>query len=484
MKIRAFQTLSPANLPNRQRLYECGASLHASTLRWKSVTIGGKTLGMNASASPQAMPPSLSQRRLSSTLALLASERRGQPSLRTLVTLRWLALAGQATTITAVVILWQAPLPLVPMSALLLVLAASNFLLARWQDLDHARLTGAVLFLDVALLTGLLALSGGPSNPFSVLYLVHVMLAAIVTTKRWTWTVIATSSAGYAMLFVLHHPLPPELGGHAHPMGSESYSAHLQGMWLAYTISAVAIGTFGARLSAALRRERDEKEHTSRLLSLAALAAGAAHEIGNPLGTIRIAVGEIETALHSQAGSEELLADVKLINEEVTRAKVVLDHMASAAGELKGEALLALDPKQVLRKAACLADPERTRVRLEFASGLPHVRWPPEATSQAFSQLIRNALQASAANQMVRVGVWMTDNGIAVEVKDEGLGMDTQVLERVAEPFFTTRPGKGMGLGVFIAQTLIERMGGEMKLASKPGQGTTVSVWLPTGVLA
>lgn len=404
----------------------------------------------------------------------------GSGSIRALVRLRWIALAGQALTILAVVGLFGAPLPLGPVFGLLSILALSNLVVGRLQHLDRGQVTGAVLFLDVLLLTGLLALSGGPTNPFSVLFLVHVMLAAIITTRRWTWIIAAASSAGFASLFVLSLPLPPELGGGHHHMHQGSFSAHLQGMWLAYSLSAIAIGVFVSQLSAELRRERDRQEQTSRLLGLAALAAGAAHEIGNPLGTIRIAAGELEAELRSRGGSPELLSDVQLIHQEVARAKAVLQRMASSAGELAGEAILPLDVEGFLGRVVAQVD--GTRIRLDIDPGLPRVRWPAEATTQALSQLLGNALQASAPSGEVHVGAHLRGDGIALEIQDEGVGMDASVLARVGEPFFTTRPARGMGLGVFVARSLVERMGGQMSIESRTGKGTTVSVWLPLGV--
>jgi two-component system sensor histidine kinase RegB len=378
----------------------------------------------------------------------------------------------------------KASLPVLPMFALLAVVAASNLVASRVQWLTSTQRTGALVLLDVAILTGLLALSGGPANPFSVLFLVHVMLAAIITTRAWTWIIIATSSAGFALLFVLRVPLPPELGGHAHHMTDEAYSIHLQGMWLAYTVAATAIGVFVSGLAAALRRERERQEQTSRLLGLAALAAGAAHEIGNPLGTIRIAAGELEQDLLSREGPSELLSDVQLINQEVARARVVLDRMASAAGELAGEAILPLDAEGILAGAVTLVGEEGSRVRLDVDGALPKVCWPREATKQAISQIVRNALDASGPDGEVAVRASVDGEGVALEIQDRGVGMAPPVLARVGEPFFTTRPGRGMGLGAFVARSLIERMGGHISLDARLGKGTTVFVWLPFGVTA
>jgi two-component system sensor histidine kinase RegB len=283
-------------------------------------------------------------------------------------------------------------------------------------------------------------------------------------------------------LFFWHVPLPSVLGGHAHHGGQASYSAHLQGMWLAHALGAMAIATFVSALSRALRRERERSERTARLLGLATLAAGAAHEIGNPLATIRVAAGELERDLLERGLSGEELADLRLIDGEVGRASRVLERLAASAGELMGESPVALDLHEVVAVVLERVGERAERVATSVpASGEP-VRWPVQAVSQALLQLVRNALDASAPDARVQVVACPERDGVRIDVHDRGRGMAPAVLERVGEPFFTTRPGQGMGLGVFIARSLVEHLGGQLELESTPGQGTVARVWLPGGV--
>ena len=402
--------------------------------------------------------------------------------VRELVRLRWIAIAAQAATIAAVAYIWSADLALLELFAILVVTAATNMLLPRLKRIPARQIVGATVLLDVLLLTGLLALTGGPANPFSVLYLIHVMLAAIVTSPRWTWLVVAASSAGFGVLFFASVPLPPELGGHSHRMDYQSYSAHLQGMWLAYTLAAGTIAAFVSKLSAALRQEREERARAAHLLGLATLAAGAAHEIGNPLATIRVAASELELDLSRAGASREVLDDLVLINAEVGRAHEVLERMAIGAGELAGESPVATELDALLAETVRQLGTSGDRVKLELESEMQSVRWPVQATTQALAQLIRNGLQASPPEALVRCKVWEESGGVALEVSDQGQGMSPAVLERIGEPFFTTRPGEGMGLGIFIARSLIEHLGGQMNVRSSEGDGTSVSVWLPARV--
>ncbi|MCG8425468.1 MAG: ATP-binding protein [Proteobacteria bacterium] len=403
-------------------------------------------------------------------------------SVRELTRLRWLAIAAQAITIVAVDAVWGVALPTIPLLVILGSAAVTNVVLSRRAGLASQRLVALTLLVDVALLTGVLALTGGPANPFSVLYLVHVMLAAIVTTSRWTWAVVAMSSAGFGLLFLVSVPLPPELGGHAMDMEHRPYSAHLQGMWLAYTLVAAVIAGFVSRLSTALRQERETRSRASRLLGLATLAAGAAHEIGNPLATIRVAASELKNDLAAAGASHEILDDLNLIDAEVNRAHDVLDRMSVGAGELAGEYPVATDLAQLLTETIRQLGPLGARVDIAEIPAGQTVRWPVQAATQALSQLVRNAVEASPAGTPVQCFARIAAEGVEIEVLDCGNGMTREVLDRIGEPFFTTRPHQGTGLGMFIARSLIEHLGGRIAICSSVGKGTRVSVWLPAGV--
>lgn len=410
---------------------------------------------------------------------------------RVVARLRWASCLALSAMVAGLAYTGAASSTAVLSAALLLVLAASNGWLAQRNAALGQRPIALVILLDVLLLTLLLGLNGGPANPFSILYLGYVMLAAILAGSAWTWTVVVTTTLLYGLLFLAHVPLHP-MGGHAggHPPGA-SFSLHLQGMWLAYAVAAATLGGFISQLSNMLRKEREARARAAHVLGLATLAAGAAHEIGNPLGTIRVAAGELHRDLLEGSRTAGLMDDIELIQAEVTRAHQVLERMAAGAGELLGETPGEARVEALLREAAHLADGTqleggehgKARVIFEPDGPLPPVRWPVQAVSQSIAQLLRNALLADPSAEVV-CAYGPRAGGVDIRIIDRGPGMPQSVLDRLGEPFFTTRPREGRGLGLFIARSLITHLGGQLEVESERGKGTRVRVWLPLGLEA
>jgi two-component system, sensor histidine kinase RegB len=403
-----------------------------------------------------------------------------------LVRLRWLVAAAQL--LTALVALhglrlsaaggWQ--LSIVALTALSNV---ALLLLARGAE-PRPALPGAVFSLDTLLLTALLGVSGGPSNPFSVLYLVQVTLAAVALGAAWAVWITALSAGCYALLFFLPAAPTDHMAGHG-----AGFSAHLQGMWLAFTVAAGAIAYLVTGVSAALRRReaelqsmREQAARSERLASLTTLAAGAAHELGTPLGTIAVAARELERAAAAIPGAAALGQDLQLIRAEVDRCRAILDQMGARAGEAAPAAPEPIDVAGLLDEVRAQLPPgEAARLVLRCAPGAA-LSAPRGALRQVLGNLVRNALAASAAPVQLEV----EDAGAALRlrVRDEGSGMSAAVLARAGEPFFTTKePGKGMGLGLFLARSFAERLGGALELESAPGRGTAATLTLPRGPL-
>lgn len=403
----------------------------------------------------------------------------GHLRLAGVLTLRWGGLATQLAVVTTVGALGTS-YPLAGPLAVVGFGALTNLALQAWAsrraDVPDSAVAAAIL-LDVGLLTATLALTGGPLNPFAFLYVVHVATATLTLPARQAWAIVAAAVVAYRALFHL------DLGD-PHAMHSPGMMAlHLEGMWIAFVLTAVFVVLFVGRLRVALEaRDRDRQrmealqERAQRFASLATLAGGAAHELATPLATIAFVATELERAL-ARRGEPELVDDARLVQREVARCRRVLEHMASDAGASFGETSRVVALREVVADA--LSELEDPRISAELGSDGP-VEVPPRGLALALRGLVRNALLASPPEVPVVVRTSVVGDRVRFEVVDRGAGMEPEVAARAGEPFFTTRPtGEGMGLGLFLARTVVERAGGRLDVTSARGAGTTVVVELP-----
>lgn len=339
----------------------------------------------------------------------------------------------------------------------------------------------ALMVLDTALHTGVFALSGGPFNPFTALYLVNVVLAALVLTSRARqWLQLISSLIGFAALFLVEKVAPStwELPNH-----QELMRLHLTGMWVAFVVAAGFIVYFVQRVMAALEareqqltEERRRSSQNEKLAALTTLAAGAAHELATPLGTIAVASQELLRAFAKLDLPSSLRDDAQLVRAQVERCRLILQRMSARSGELAGEGVTTFSVDSWFDEALHELR-ERHRVVVHEAHAL-EIAGPRAALAQALRNLVKNALEASSGP--VTIDVAMREQHLRVRVADQGVGLTSQQLSRLGEPFFTTKPvGHGMGLGVFLARTLAEQLGGELTFESNPGRGTTATVVLP-----
>ncbi|HEU4539327.1 MAG TPA: sensor histidine kinase, partial [Polyangiaceae bacterium] len=264
-----------------------------------------------------------------------------QVSLPWLARLRWLALAGQFLAVALARVAFDERPRWAPLLAALLAGAASNLWLARRarrraDDPAAARLVGGVLSLDALLLTALLASSGGATNPLSVLYLVYVALAAVVLGTAWTALLALASIVSFAALFALPEAASPH-AAHAHAQHGR-FAGHLYEMWVAFTLAAALVAYFLRKIATTIAEQREQiarlresAARNARLASITTLAAGAAHELGTPLGTISVAAREVELSASRLPGAEAILEDMRLILEEVERCDEILGKLSARA---------------------------------------------------------------------------------------------------------------------------------------------------------
>ena len=416
-----------------------------------------------------------------------ATDERGRIHLSWLVQLHWWAILGQAVVIVSADAVTGVALPSTTLVGFLVVEAVGNVALGAWAArvrVSDAAI-GTVMLLDVVVLTVLLDLTGGASNPFSTLYLVNIALGAVLLPPRWSWSLMGASLVAFASLFVHEALVGP--AHHVHVTGDPQQLAvaHLRGTWVALALAAIFVVFFVQRVSSVLAERDRELEETrmvaarrEKLASLATLAAGAAHELGQPLGTIAIVAKELELALASDT-RDEVLNDLRLVREMVARCRAILNRMSARAGEHAGEALQRITGEG-WKDSALDGLPTRDRVVVERIDPSIVIVGPPLALGDALRGLLRNGLQASGPGATVTLRITSERGRVRAAVRDRGPGMPPEVLARVGEPFFTTKgPGDGMGLGLFLTRALAEQLGGEFHIASRPGEGTEAWLDLP-----
>jgi two-component system sensor histidine kinase RegB len=417
-----------------------------------------------------------------------ASER-GRLNLSWLVQLHWWAILGQIVIVAGAQLWTDIELPIPLLFALMVVEAAGNVALLVWSR--HARVTdatlAAVMLLDAVVLTVVLDLTGGASNPFSTLYLVNVALAAVLLPPGWAWALMGVSLLSFASLFFHEQATAPAHHIRTHMAEAELMAAHLRGMWLAFGLAAVFVVFFVRRVTRALAaRERElqlaraQAERREKLASLATLAAGAAHELSTPLSTIAVVAKELQRTV-GDAAAPEVRRDLKLVREQVGRCREILDRMAAHAGENAGEPFTPLTVHSWISLALEGLD-GRDRVRIDAAVGSEDATLvgPLRSLSDALRGLLKNAIQATPGMQPVVLRAEAREGRIRLTVVDCGPGMPPEVLARAGEPFFTTKgPGDGMGLGLFLTRALAEQLGGTFHIASIAGKGTEARLDLP-----
>ncbi|HFQ89690.1 MAG TPA: HAMP domain-containing histidine kinase [Desulfobulbus sp.] len=412
-----------------------------------------------------------------------------------LLLLRWGAVACQILLITAIHFLFHIRLPLLIVSGIILFQAASNLVFAAFRKkkkwLDRMLIAG--MFMDVLLLTLLLYYTGGPMNPFTSLYLVHIVIASIILRPKMVWLLFLFTVACYAALF----QIPGQDGIAPFPIGRTvpvplchttggtdpgKIRIHLQGMLLAFVLTAVFIVFFVSKIQQSLHRYQEavvslneEKNRNERLASLATLSAGAAHELSTPLSLIAVVAGEMYHTLLERGEDDELVQDARLIRQQVDICKDILYHMTADAGQPMGEQPLLIRLPDLLAELG--RDFAGERLRLVNRADDLVIQVPPRTMKRALSSLVRNALDAGGDTEVI-LTCFREGDRLAFRVEDSGIGMDEETLARATEPFFSTRkPGRGMGLGLFLARSVGERYGGGLVLESDPGSGTRATLY-------
>ena len=405
------------------------------------------------------------------------------PGLLWLLRLRWIACLGILLVCGLGVWFYGIRLPWGVIGGVVAAVAASNLLARRMvgkPGVDPARI---LVFGDVLLLTILLYFTGGAHNPFTVLYLLHITLAVILLDGLAAWCAVVLCGGCFALLFSSSHML---IGSSGQAL-CDDLDFHLRGMLAATVVAGAGVVYFVTHIGAAARahreiaeRSREVLEREQRFVSVATLAAGLAHELATPLGTIALASKELENEARETCGNPSCLADVRLIRQEVDRCRTILERIGNEAVRTPEEGA-SLTPPHRIREGlpAYLPGGFIDRVRWQIGPDLPPIAGSESCVLRSLAVLVKNACEA-APLKPVDVHVFACGDTVNIEVSDQGPGMSREILARLGEPFFTTKaPGVGMGLGFFLVRALAENLRGSVDVESRVGAGTRVTLSLP-----
>jgi len=433
--------------------------------------------------------------------SLLAAQS-GHTQLRRLFWLRNVVIASQCATLILVYQFLSHDLAWIPMLCAVAFLAALNAL-SWWRlSLDYP-VSHTELFMqlvgDVGVLSVLLYYSGGSTNPFVSLYLLPLVIAAATLPRLHTWGMATLTLSCYSLLMLWYVPLPM-MSGHAQhdantmpaehmhhqmpaaPMagnGDEAFNTHILGMWLGFVISTIVVAYFVAEMARAVRqrdaqlnRVREETLRNERIVALGMQAAGAAHELGTPLSTMAVVIGELR---HDTAALPEWRDSLTLLDGQVRACRTILDKLLANAQDGAGMQPLDEFLAETLNEWQLLRPVVRYSYRTSGIQAAPPMRIDP-ALRAALMNLLNNA--ADASPEGIEIHAHWDSARLTLKIHDHGPGLTSAVAASVGNAFFTTKE-HGRGLGFFLANATLEKQGGTVRLFNREGGGATTEVTLP-----
>ncbi|MDZ3831606.1 MAG: ATP-binding protein [Sphingopyxis sp.] len=409
-------------------------------------------------------------------------------NMRLLIQLRWLAVGGQLLTIAAVGALLHIHPPLTPLLAAIGVLIAVNLasrvLLRRDRVVSNAELTAALLF-DVAVLAWQLHHSGGLANPFASLFLLQVVIGAILLTPASSWAIVAAALLAIAALRIDPTPLLLPL-----PYTDDPMRLYLQGSLVCFVLIAVLLVAFVTRINrnisdrdAALASARQRAAEEDHIVRMGLLASGAAHELGTPLSTLSVLIGDWK-ASPALAKDRELQEDLADMDAAVQRCKAIVSGILMSAGEARGEAPQLTSVRafltQIVEESRAGRMPGTVEFNDLFGADVAIVSDP------ALRQVIGNVMDNAAEVSPDWIGMTASRDGdmAVIEIADRGPGFSDEMLENFGQPYRSTKGRPGGGLGLFLLVNVLRKLGGGASVANRDAGGALVRIFLPLSALA
>lgn len=417
---------------------------------------------------------------------IIASRSITSPNLKRLFVLRSLAIAAFIAISVIALFVLQISLPVLHMAVLIGALMLLN--LYTWYRIktrpDVSELEFFIqIIIDAVVLSLLLYFTGGSANPFVVLLIIPLIITAAAMRERYTWLMALLTVACYTGLMFYHKPL--KYSEHAH---EQEFAMHITGMWLGFVFSALIIAFFVVRISNTLREReqllsqaREQTLRDERLVAVGTLAAGTAHEIGTPLSTIAIISKELE---HEYQADESLVTQLKMLGDQVQRCKVALGTLAASAGQIRAESAEPETVDHFIEQTITQWQDMRPGLKVDchLHGEQPAPKIVADQTlAQAIINVLNNAADASP-NDIEVVGQWSKDK-LILEISDRGQGLSTEIKGMVGDKIMSTKGSQGLGLGLFIAYTVIKRLGGSVHLYNRESGGVCARLELPLAMM-
>lgn len=376
------------------------------------------------------------------------------------------------------------PLPNMPIAFAVGGMLLLNLLtLLRLQKFSNVTDNELLLQLlgDLLALTVLFYFTGGYSNPLVWMYLLPLTIAAVALKREYAWLLSAIAVTCYSVLVFYYVPLSHL---HMHHLAGRSLDIHLVGMWLGFVVSAGIIAFFVTRIGQSLRdydqilaSVREKSLESERALSLGTLAASAAHELGTPLATMAVISKELAQDLSNQP---EELAQLEIMRTQIDRCKEILSSITRNAGQSRADAGNGLPLRQFLQETIQRWRDTRPATELVI-SFEENISDPIIFTDRTLVQAIQNLLDnaADASPDKVLFNASWDDERLQIQIRDFGSGLSDEVKKQLGKPFFSSKNGNGMGLGVYLTEIIIAKFGGTLTLSNHDEIGVLTLVTMP-----
>ncbi|MDY7578888.1 ATP-binding protein [Herbaspirillum sp. RTI4] len=412
----------------------------------------------------------------------------GHKNMMHLIQLRWMAVVGQITTISVVTLVFGIELPMPPMLAFLACLIAFNIAShLRWHEtqiVSNRELFFALL-VDVGSLTAQLYLSGGTANPFVFLYLLQVILSAVLLEAWSTWIIVVITSICLTGLALFARPLilPAD---HNHELSG----LFILGMVICFVLNAGLLVIFITRIGRNLRardtqlvelnQRAAEEDHIVRM---GLLASGAAHELGTPLATLSVILGDWKRMPEFRA-HPELLEELGVMEFQLQRCKSIVSGILLSAGEARGESSVRTTLNTFLNDLA--SDWRSSRAIGTFIYANHIGQDAPVVFDSALKQMICNVLDNAleASPQWLALTVTMESGAIHLKITDTGPGFTPEILAHFGKPYVSSKGRAGSGLGLFFVVNVARKLGGTVSVRNQDKGGASVELILPLAAIS